>query len=265
MVYHWFQVALETAALNQTGAQMQAVVAAKDLEIKGAIGNVSRQCSRQLVNNGDGLIAQCTTGGASTTINLLPQASGGLGYDAIVSGWLYPGLPVDIGTTADSDSLATGSVITDVSEDATAPTITIGSSVTTTSSHYVSIANPNSATATNPELNGFRNMFGVQRHPRRHQPRFGGRVVLEAGPGRHHVDDVLAGHGARRCRKARSRRPASTAAPSRTPRRGRTRTSTACCRTRFASPVSRASAPAASGPVGPVVERDGHQRCARHR
>jgi hypothetical protein len=93
------------------------------------------------------------------TVNLLPQASGGTGYDAIVRGWLFPGLPVDVGTTADSDSLATGSTITDVSEDPTTPTITIGSSITTTSSHYVSIANPNSATATNPELNGFRNMF----------------------------------------------------------------------------------------------------------
>jgi hypothetical protein len=160
MVYHWFQVALETAALNQTGSNMQAVVAAKDLEIKGAISATSRQISRQLVNNGDGLIAQCTTGGASTVVNLLPQASGGLGYDAIARGWLYPGLPVDVGTTGDSDSLTTGSVITDVGEDPTTPTITIGASITTTSSHYVSIANPNSATATNPELNGFRNMFG---------------------------------------------------------------------------------------------------------
>lgn len=159
MVYHWFQVQLETGALNQTGGDTQAIVAAKDLEIKGAISATSRQISRQLVNNGDGLIAQCTTTTASTTVNLLPQASGGLGYDAIVRGWLYPGLPIDIGTTADSDSVVTGTVITDVNEDPTSPSITIGTSVTTSSSHYISIANPNSATATSPELNGFRNMF----------------------------------------------------------------------------------------------------------
>lgn len=160
MVYHWFQVQLETAAINQSGSSAAAVIKAKDLEFQGAIDDTSKQCSRQLANNGDGLIAQCTTGGASTTVNLLPQASGGLGYDAIVRGWLYPGLPVDIGTTADSDVIVTGSQITDVGESATAPTITIGSSVSTTSSHYVSIANPNSTTATSPELNGLRNMYG---------------------------------------------------------------------------------------------------------
>jgi hypothetical protein len=109
MVYLWHQIQLEVAALNQSGSNMQSIIAAKDLEIQGAIDDISKQASRQLANNGDGLIAQCTSGGASTTVNLLPQASGGTGYDAIVRGWLFPGLPVDIGTTADSDSLATGS------------------------------------------------------------------------------------------------------------------------------------------------------------
>jgi hypothetical protein len=33
--------------------------------------------------------------------------------------------------------------------------------VTTTSSHFVSVANPNSASATNPELNGLRNMIST--------------------------------------------------------------------------------------------------------
>jgi hypothetical protein len=161
LVYHWFQVALETGAINQAGSTAASVVKAKDFEMEGAVSDLSKQASRQVATNGDGLIAQCTTGGASTTVNLLPQASGGLGYDAIARGWLYPGLVVDVGTSADSDSLATGSTITDVAESATAPTITIGASITTTSSHYVSIANPNSATATNPEMNGLRNLVGT--------------------------------------------------------------------------------------------------------
>lgn len=161
LVYHWFQIQIETAALNQSAAQTTSIIAAKDLEMQGAIDDLSKQASRQLVGNGDGLIAQCTSGGASTTINLLPAASGGKGYDAIVRGHLYVGLPVDVGTVGDSDVLATGSVITAVAESATAPTITIGTSVTTTSSHFISVANPNSATATNPELNGFRNLVGT--------------------------------------------------------------------------------------------------------
>jgi hypothetical protein len=161
LVYHWFQVQLETGAINQAGSNATSIVKAKDFEMEGAVSDLSKQASRQVATNGDGLIAQCTTGGASTTVNLLPAASGGKGYDAIVRGWLYPGLVVDVGTTADSDSLATGSTITDVAESDTAPTITIGSSITTTSSHYVSIANPNSATATNPEVNGLRNLVGT--------------------------------------------------------------------------------------------------------
>lgn len=159
LVYHWFQIAIETAALNQSGGNMQSIIGAKDLEMQGAIDDTAKQCSRQLAGNGDGFIAQCTSGGASTTVNLLPDASGGYGAQAITRGHLYVGQPVDIGTTADSDSLVAGSVITAVDDTPTAPTITIGSSITTTSSHYVSIANPNSATATNPELNGLRNMI----------------------------------------------------------------------------------------------------------
>jgi hypothetical protein len=112
--------------------------------------------TRQLVSDGTGLIAQCTTTTTSATVLLDPT---GLGYDAIVRGFLYPGLPVDIGTTSDTDTVVTGAVIQSVNESATAPSITIDSAVSTTGSHYVSIANPNSTTVANPELNGFRNII----------------------------------------------------------------------------------------------------------
>lgn len=155
LVYHWFQVSIQTGALNQTGNNAAAIVSAKDLEIQGAIDDLRRQCTRQIASNGDGYIAQCTTSGAAT-INLLTT---GYGPDAIVRGWLYPGLTIDIGTTSDSDSVVTGAVIQSVDE--TNSTITIDSSVATTSSHYVSIANPNSATTRNTELNGLRNIVAL--------------------------------------------------------------------------------------------------------
>lgn len=161
LVYHWFQVAIETAALNQSAGNAASIISAKDLEMQGAISDVAKQCSRQLVGNGDGLIAQCGTTTASNVIVLTPNSSGGRGAQAIARGHLYAGLPVDIGTTADSDSVVAGSVITAVDETPTAPTITISSAVTTSSANYVSIANPNSTTATNPELNGFRNLAGT--------------------------------------------------------------------------------------------------------
>ncbi len=162
MVYHWFQVALETAVLNQTDGNTRSIVAGKDLEMKGAIDDVSKQISRQVARNGDSILAECATGGASTTVLLIPPSLGGHGYDAIVRGHLYPGMPVDVGTTADSDSLATGSVITAVSESVTAPSITIGASISTTSgTDFVSWANPNSATAVSPEINGLENTIGT--------------------------------------------------------------------------------------------------------
>lgn len=162
MVYHWFQVALETAVLNQTEGSTRSIIAGKDLEMSGAIDNVANQCSRQLARNGDGILAECATGGAATEVELLPAASGGHGYDAIVRGHIYPGMPVDIGTTADTDSLVTGSTITAVEESATTPSITIGSAISTTSgTHFVYWANPNSATAASPELNGLENIVGT--------------------------------------------------------------------------------------------------------
>lgn len=161
LIYHWFQISIETAALNQSDGNAQAIIAAKDLEMQGAIDDVSKQCSRQLVNDGSGFIAQCGTTTSSNVIALQPNSAGGRGGQAITRGHLYVGLPVDIGTTADSDAVVAGSVITAVDETPSAPTITISSSVSTTSSHYVSIANPNSTTAPNPELNGFRNIAGT--------------------------------------------------------------------------------------------------------
>jgi hypothetical protein len=161
MVYHWFQCELDVSALNQaSGSNVQSVVGSKDLEIEGSVNDMRNQCMRQLATNGDGKVAQCGTGGASTTISLVASPSGTYyGYDALQRGWLYVGLPIDVGTTADTDTLATGAPITAVSEVAGTPTITTATSVTTTKdTHFVYIANPNSTTAANPELNGLRNI-----------------------------------------------------------------------------------------------------------
>ena len=164
LVYHYFPIELETSALNQaSGNNLQAVIGAKNLEVEGGISTIRKQMVRQLVTNGDGIVAQCDTGGASTTVELIASPSGtAYGFDAIQRGWLHPGLKVDIGTTADTDALATATEITAINESATDPDITIGSSISTTSgTHFVYIANPNSATAANPEMNGLRNIVNT--------------------------------------------------------------------------------------------------------
>lgn len=162
--YAYFPIALEFSTLNQASDNnLQSIISGKNLEIEGAMTTLRRQLVRQLVTNGDSIVAQCATGGASTTISLVASPSGtAWGYDAIRRGWLRPGAVIDVGTTADTDSLITAGTVTAVSESATAPTITTATSVSTTAgTHFVYIANPNSATAANPEINGLRNMVNT--------------------------------------------------------------------------------------------------------
>ena len=164
LVYQYMPISLEVATLNQSASNLQAVISGKNLEVEGAIATVRNQGTRQLVTNGDGIVAACASGGASTTVNLLASASEGsaYGYSSLVRDWLRPGAVVDIGTTADTDALATAATVTAVAESATAPTFTTGTSVTTTAgTHFVYIANPNSATAANTETNGLRNIVNT--------------------------------------------------------------------------------------------------------
>lgn len=163
LCYHYMQVGLEMAVLNQTNTSAQAIIAGKDLEMKDAVDFMSRQVSRQLARNGDSILAECATGGASTTVSLRPATDGvnGHGGPAIVRGHIQPGMLVDIGTTADTDALVAGATITAVDRTASAPTITTATSISTTSgTHFVYVANPNSGTAPNPELNGLENIVG---------------------------------------------------------------------------------------------------------
>lgn len=164
LVGHWHPVSIDASAQVQaSGSNLQAVVASKDMAIEGAAENLRRHATRQLVTNGDGIVAQCDTGGASTTVELLPSPSGtAYGYDAIRRGWLRKNQIVDIGTTADTDALVAGTTVTAVNISATDPDIVIGSSISTTSgTHFVYIANPNSATAANTEMNGLRNIVNT--------------------------------------------------------------------------------------------------------
>jgi hypothetical protein len=164
LVYQYMPISLEVSTLNQATSNLQSVISGKNLEIEGAIATVRNQGTRQFVTNGDGKVAACgTSGGASTTIPLTAAASEGTayGYQSLIRDWLRPGAVVDIGTTADTDSLATATTVTGVSESTTAPTITAASIDATAGTHFVYIANPNSTTAANPETNGLRNIVAT--------------------------------------------------------------------------------------------------------
>ena len=88
LVNQGMPISLEFSALNQAGGNnAQAVIGAKDLAIEAAISEIGKQGVRQLVTNGDGIVAQCDTGGASNTVELIASPSGtAYGFDAIQSG-----------------------------------------------------------------------------------------------------------------------------------------------------------------------------------
>lgn len=153
------QVKIEKAAIEGTSGDAVSVADVIDTEVQGAVDELRKQLSRESLSNGDALIAKCKAGGASTTVNLETVANGGRGYDAILRGHLHVGMTVDIGTTASEATIVGDTLISAVAESPTAPTITIGSSVTTTTSHYVSFANNRSGT-TSYEMNGLRNIAG---------------------------------------------------------------------------------------------------------
>jgi len=166
LVYNWFQIALDASALAQaSGQNMQSVVGAKDLEIEGAIENTKHQMTRMFVTNGDGIVAAAATTASNTVIGLTASAAEGTayGYSSLVRGWLFPGMPVDVGTTGDTDALATEATIAAVDySNPAAPTVTLPSAIATTAgTHFFYIPNPNSATAPNPELNGLRQIVGA--------------------------------------------------------------------------------------------------------
>ena len=166
LVYNWFQIALDASALAQaSGQNMQSVVGAKDLEIEGAIENTKHQMTRMFVTNGDGIVAAAATTASNTVIGLTASAAEGTayGYSSLVRGWLFPGMPVDVGTTGDTDALATEATIAAVDySNPAAPTVTLPAAIATTAgTHFFYIPNPNSATAPNPELNGLRQIVGA--------------------------------------------------------------------------------------------------------
>lgn len=157
---HWFQIGLETSALAQAGSNAVAVAQAKSVEIENAVENMKHQLVRQLVTNGDSILAHLdSSGGSSVTAKLIPAASEGaaFGYSALVRGWLDVGATVDVGTTADTDALGTALSISAVNKSATAPTVTLSSAINATAgTHFLYVPNPNSASAANTEMNGLR-------------------------------------------------------------------------------------------------------------
>jgi hypothetical protein len=118
---------------NEAGSFLQVLKS----ELDGLRNDLRRDLARQVYGDGTAQIAQCGTTTSATTVVL--NSAGG--KEAIRKGHLYVGMLVDIGTTADVNSISGASPREITAVDYTNGTITIsGAAVTTTSSHYVTRA-----------------------------------------------------------------------------------------------------------------------------
>lgn len=154
---NYVQIKILGGTIAKMSTARQAAVRAITNEVEGAILDLKKELQRQLYGTGDALIAQF---GANTTTATLSFNAPLAANDAIVRGWLTEGMYVDIGTTASQNAVVGDAKITAVAQSDTTPTITIDSSVTTTTSHYVSKAGNRSGT-TSYELNGLGNLVNT--------------------------------------------------------------------------------------------------------
>lgn len=161
--YNYFPVGIEVGALNEITGGAQSVGDAMEDMMSSGIQNMRNHVSRQFLT-GHGRVAAVATGAGGTAVlplaTLAQVAAGEVsGADATGVGWLVPGDVVEVGTTADYDSIvdrgvaqtpATISVVQAVNDDPTAPTITLGANVgaTTLGTHFVSLANARGAAGT---------------------------------------------------------------------------------------------------------------------
>lgn len=150
MTYNYFPVSIEVGALNEITGGAQSVGDALEHMMTSGLRNMRNQVTRQFLT-GHGRIAGVATdagGDATVALSTLAQVSAGevSGADALAMGWIVPGDVVDIGTTADYDSItnaltATQATVVSVDDNPSAPTITLGANVgaTTLGTHFVSL------------------------------------------------------------------------------------------------------------------------------
>ena len=154
---HHMPVRIEGDAIDGTVNDTLSVAQVVDVEVQGALMDLNRQISRQIVSGGDGLIIQCGTTTAATLVVLNATDA----TNAFERGWVDTGALVDIGTTGDSDVVAGSRTVSLPNIGASTLTIS-GANVTTSSSHYISLTSGRSTTdGSSRELNGLRNIVST--------------------------------------------------------------------------------------------------------
>lgn len=156
--YHYHQIELQLAAINEATGGGFSIGSSVNLEVEGGLSDLRNNITRQFLGDNTGLIARMDAVTNNTTLEL---TASGYGYDAIVRGWLYPGLLVDVGTTADPDAEVDGLAIVSVKEDSSDPDIILAAADTVADGSFISVAQATqNGGNTSNESDGLRNMFG---------------------------------------------------------------------------------------------------------
>jgi hypothetical protein len=130
--YVYGRIQLSGPTIKQAVTDRGAFIDALDAEMEGIKKDAMKDVNRQLWGTSNGVIAQCGTTSAATTVVLASTT----GSTALRQLFFDGGMVVDIGTVASPTTIASARTITSVDE--TNKTIAIsGAAVTTTSSHYV--------------------------------------------------------------------------------------------------------------------------------
>ena len=130
--YVYGRIQLSGPTIKQAVTDRGAFIDALDAEMEGIKKDAMKDVNRQLWGTSNGVIAQCGTTSAATTVVLASTT----GSTALRQLFFDGGMVVDIGTVAAPTTVASARTITSVDE--TNKTIAIsGAAVTTSSSHFV--------------------------------------------------------------------------------------------------------------------------------
>ena len=130
--YVYGRIQLSGPTIKQAVTDRGAFIDALDAEMEGIKNDAMKDVNRQLWGTSNGVIAQCGTTTAATTVVLASTT----GSTALRQLFFDGGMVVDIGTVASPTTVASARTISSVDE--TNKTIAIsGAAVTTSSSHYV--------------------------------------------------------------------------------------------------------------------------------
>ena len=130
--YVYGRIQLSGPTIKQAVSDRGAFIDALDAEMEGIKNDAMKDVNRQLWGTSNGVIAQCGTTSAATTVVLASTT----GSTALRQLFFDGGMVVDIGTVAAPTTVASARTITSVDE--TNKTIAIsGAAVTTSSSHFV--------------------------------------------------------------------------------------------------------------------------------